>query len=179
MHPMADLGDSTVDDAGLTAQGVVVTPASASDAQALSLLHASGFDDPWSPAAFETLFALSTSVGWLAHCQELTRADGATAMLVAAAAVGEAEILTVAVAPGARCHGLGAMLVNHFITWARGAGLLRLHLEVADDNFAARRLYARAGFTETGRRPGYYRRANGPPRDAVVMSLDLGAAPQR
>lgn len=40
-------------------------------------------------------------------------------------------------------------------------------LEVRESNMAARRLYEKLGFAETGRRRGYY--AN-PPEDAVLYS---------
>jgi ribosomal-protein-alanine N-acetyltransferase len=42
-------------------------------------------------------------------------------------------------------------------------------LEVGEDNTPARRLYARAGFREVGRRPGYY--AGG--KAALVLRRDL------
>ena len=40
-------------------------------------------------------------------------------------------------------------------------------------NDAARALYAAAGFTATGRRPGYYQTADGARRDAVLMRAVL------
>jgi len=38
------------------------------------------------------------------------------------------------------------------------AGARRVFLEVAEDNWAARRLYAALGFAPVGRRRNYYRR---------------------
>ncbi|MDP3371055.1 MAG: ribosomal-protein-alanine acetyltransferase, partial [Brevundimonas sp.] len=55
-------------------------------------------------------------------------------------------------------------------------GATRLFLEVAEDNMAALALYAGAGFVEAGRRPGYYARPHGRPRDALVLALNLTAA---
>ena len=49
----------------------------------------------------------------------------------------------------------------------------RLFLEVAEDNAAARALYATAGFAEAGRRRGYYAAADGGRRDALLLALDL------
>ena len=46
-------------------------------------------------------------------------------------------------------------------------------LEVAADNAAAQALYARAGFAESGRRRGYYRRPDGSGLDALVMQRAL------
>ena len=61
---------------------------------------------------------------------------------------------------------------------AAARGAVRVFLEVADDNAAARALYARAGFVEAGRRPGYYAGADGERRDALLLALNLrGALP--
>ncbi len=48
-------------------------------------------------------------------------------------------------------------------------GAHRVFLEVAEANVAARRLYAAAGYRESGIRKGYYRHAGRPAEDAVVM----------
>jgi ribosomal-protein-alanine N-acetyltransferase len=48
-------------------------------------------------------------------------------------------------------------------------GVGRIFLEVEEGNRPALRLYARAGFTEVGRRPGYY--AGG--AAALVLRRDL------
>jgi ribosomal-protein-alanine N-acetyltransferase len=47
-------------------------------------------------------------------------------------------------------------------------------LEVAASNTAAQALYRGFGFTEAGRRTGYYRRGDGV-EDALVMRQDLSA----
>ena len=45
--------------------------------------------------------------------------------------------------------------------FASAAGTRRIFLEVAEDNWAARRLYAAIGFAPVGRRRNYYRRGQG------------------
>jgi ribosomal protein S18 acetylase RimI-like enzyme len=47
-----------------------------------------------------------------------------------------------------------------------------MHLEVAEDNAAARALYAKLGFTQAGRRAGYYVTTGGA-KDAIVLSCTL------
>ncbi len=87
----------------------------------------------------------------------------------------EAEILTLAVDPAAQRRGLGAILVDVAAALVAGRGVETLFLEVAEDNTAARALYQKTGFTETGRRKGYYPRPEAPAADALVLSRGLSA----
>ena len=138
----------------------------AATAARLAALHATAFAAPWDAGAFEALldqagvFALEVGEGFI-----LLRA-----------VADEAEILTLAVQPTARRHGLGAHLVEQGGAVAAARGATRLFLEVADDNAAALALYARAGFSEAGRRPGYYARPDGTRRDALILARNLPAA---
>lgn len=84
----------------------------------------------------------------------------------------EAEVLTIAVDPSAQGRGLGTALLRKAMDAAMAAGARTVFLEVAADNAAARALYARAGFAQTGRRRGYYAR----PGSAAVDALTLGCA---
>src|SRR5258708_24990864 len=67
-----------------------------------------------------------------------------------------ARIYSIAVAPAARGQGLGSKLVERAEAAARAAGFREISLEVREENAAARRLYARSGYTEAGRLPGFY-----------------------
>lgn len=130
------------------------------DAAILAALHAAAFDKPWSAGEIGALmatpgvFALTT--------------DGQGFILCRAIA-GEAEILTLAVAPAARRLGVGRALVEAAGGLASQGGADSLFLEVAHDNVAALALYASAGFERVGLRKGYY--ASG--ADAVVMRRAL------
>lgn len=62
-------------------------------------------------------------------------------------------IVDIALLPGWRSQGIGSALLTGL---ARAAAPRGLSLEVADDNFAAQRLYARLGFALTAQRPGYW-----------------------
>jgi len=83
----------------------------------------------------------------------------------------EWEIENVVVAEGARKRGLGAALVGEFVKIAREEGGRTVYLEVRESNTAARRLYERSHFVETGRRKTYYR---DPEEDAILYSRRLG-----
>ena len=131
----------------------------------LAALHALCFTTPrpWTAAEF---------AGFLADplCFTLTEGE---AFLTARAVAGEAELLTLAVAPQARRRGLGTRLVQRFVYQARLRGAETAFLEVAADNAAAIALYTRAGFTESGARRGYYRRVDGTATDALILRRTL------
>lgn len=91
-------------------------------------------------------------------------------------AADEAELLSIAVRPGGRGHGLGARLLAAAEDAARIAGAARMILEVAAGNAAARALYARAGYAERARRRGYYRHPDGGREDALVLGRNLAPA---
>jgi len=58
---------------------------------------------------------------------------------------GEAQLISMWVAPSQRGKGLGDALIGAVVAWARENGSTTLHLDVFDDNDAALRLYARNG----------------------------------
>ena len=76
------------------------------------------------------------------------------------------EILTLAVRPGQRRQGMARALLGFLDA---GGAAQEIWLEVGEDNVAARALYRSAGFVETGRRRGYYKRAGNLSVDAVLM----------
>lgn len=95
---------------------------------------------------------------------------------------GDAEVMTVAVAPVAQGRGLGRQLVEALLGEAGRRGAGRVMLEVRSDNAAARALYQRLGFEQVGERPAYYSGGPGGPGgagaavDALVMRLRLPVA---
>lgn len=131
----------------------------------LAALHASAFAAPWDAKAFADLLGQPGVFADVA-------ADG---FILIRAVADEAEILTLAVRPEARRRGVGARLVEAGADRAAGMGARRLFLEVAEDNAAARGLYARCGFAETGRRKGYYPAEDGGRTDALILALNLTA----
>ena len=116
------------------------------DVAVLAALHATSFPDGWSAASIRELFA---SPGVFVF----QFPDG---FILARAAVGEAEILTLAVAPPARRQGRARALIRAAATHALKLGAGTLFLEVATGNAAARALYAGLGFAPVGLRKAYY-----------------------
>ena len=134
----------------------------------LAALHARCFTTPrpWDAAAF---------AGFLDDPLAFVLVEGDAWFILGRAVAGEAELLTLAVAPEARRRGLGRKLVARFLYQARLRGAETAFLEVAADNAAAIGLYARAGFAQTGVRRGYYRRPEGAAVDALTMARPLAA----
>lgn len=87
--------------------------------------------------------------------------------------VDEAHLLNVAVAAPWQGQGLGRFLLNQSVACARGLGMESMLLEVRPSNVRALEIYRRYGFTEIGRRKGYYPAANGSREDAIVMRIAL------
>ncbi len=135
----------------------------------LAALHARCFTipRPWSAAEF---------AGFLADPLAFLLVEGDAGFLLGRAVAGEAELLTLAVAPEARRRGLGQRLVGRFLYQARLRGAASAFLEVAADNAPAQALYERAGFAPAGRRRGYYAGPDGRGLDALVLRRELAPA---
>jgi len=137
------------------------------DLAPLAAIHAACFPDAWDGRALSELlatpgtFVISSSAGFI----------------LARSAAGEAEILTLAVSPAARRHGLGSALVTEAASHAQQSGASVLFLEVAVSNVAARALYKQLGFAEAGRRKGYYSRPGSAPEDALLLRGNLPLSP--
>jgi ribosomal-protein-alanine N-acetyltransferase len=146
----------------------VLSEAGPRDAAALAALHAAAFRRGWSEDEFERLL--------LDHNVIVHRAITGRMLagfILSRLAAGEAEILSVAVAASRRSRGLGRKLLDLHLRRLAGLGATAVFLEVDEDNAPARRLYARAGFRDVGRRPAYYARGAQPPANALVLRRDL------
>ena len=128
------------------------------DIATLAALHATSFTEAWSAAFIRDLFS---GPGVFAFVQ----AEG---FILARAAGGEAEILTLAVTPESRRQGIGRALVRKAASRAQELGAATLFLEVAKDNEGAQKLYSGLGFKPVGLRKAYY---DG--KDAEVMKVVL------
>jgi len=89
---------------------------------------------------------------------------------VAGIVAGEGEIESIAVRAGEQRQGIGMALLTELLEELAAEGATAVVLELRQSNRAAAGLYVRAGFTETGRRPGYYR---DPIEDAILLRLEI------
>lgn len=135
----------------------------------LAALHAEAFApaDRWGAQAIGLMLDLP------GHFALLADAGGVPAgFAMGRVAADQAEILTLAVRPGARRAGLGRALVQALGDHAAQHGACELFLEVAESNAAAQALYAALGADPAGRRRAYYPDGG----DALVLRLTLRGA---
>lgn len=137
-------------------------------------IHAASFPAPWEQRwdrdALAELLASPGAFGLMAQPGDGEEAIGFVLVRVAA---DEAEIITIGVAPQARRRGAGTALLSAAAAEARERGAVSLFLEVAEDNFPARRLYEELGFVAVGKRRAYYARGSLPAAAAVMMRRAL------
>lgn len=145
---------------------IQITPMSADDLATVVALEDRVQDFPWSIGNFRD--ALTAG-----YDSRVVREDGKlVAFVVTMPVVDEVHLLVIGVAPERQRAGLGTRLLEMLCVEARAAGRLRMLLEVRPSNATALAFYRRAGFTEIGRRRGYYPAPEGR-EDAIVMAKQL------
>ncbi len=135
------------------------------DAAAIAAIHAASFQRGWGEYEIRRLLLESSVV---AHRVMIGRA--LIGFILSRLAAGEAEILSVAIAPAWRRRALARPLLDLHLRRLAGLGVRSVFLEVDEHNVPAGRLYRRAGFREVGRRQGYYQGG----ATALVLRRDLG-----
>lgn len=151
---------------------VVVDPLEAAHTRHIADLHVSTFTRPWTDGEFQEMLAQPTVFGYVAR--ELSWGKARVLGFVLARSVaGEAEILTIAVAPDWQGHGIGRRLMDTVLARTHSDRVESIFLEVDETNRAAIALYRKLGFFEVGGRPDYYRDAAGRKSAALVMRRDL------
>ena len=148
-----------------------VAPAEFGHAERLSDIHADAFARPWGPDEFE---AFVSDPAIRIDCLFAGRHRDPSGFVVSRTTLDEAEILSLALARSARGRGGSTLLLTWHLHALRTANVATVHLEVEEGNLPAIALYRRAGFVETGRRPGYYLRPDGTRVSAISMTCRLG-----
>lgn len=136
--------------------------------KSMATLHARSFTTPraWTEPEF---------AAQLADPKVQCVGDG-TGFAMARVVLDEAELLTIAVDPPSQGRGLGQKLLAQIEAAAQTAGATRMLLEVSAENGAARALYAKAGYSQIGKRTRYYRSPDGRRIDALVLQRALGSS---
>jgi [ribosomal protein S18]-alanine N-acetyltransferase len=148
------------------ALGLTVRAASEDDLPAIHAIECASFGDPWALEGFRDLLdhpRAKMEVAVDANGQVLGYA-------VAWYVADESEIANLAVAPGARRRGVGALLLDRILRAAAEFGAQSVFLEVRESNEEARKLYEARQFEIAGKRTKYYRK---PDEDALIMRRKL------
>jgi [ribosomal protein S18]-alanine N-acetyltransferase len=120
------------------------------------------YSDPWPASAFVALPDNPSVYFAVARGRQGRLVGYVVAWFVA----DEGELANLAVSAGDRRQGVGRAMMEEMLADAMARGTKELYLEVRESNAAARRLYSALGFTEVGRRKGYYRN---PDEDALIL----------
>jgi ribosomal-protein-alanine N-acetyltransferase len=156
---------------------LLLRPMVVADVDAVHALECSVFPHPWSRANF--MDSLSSGYdAWVLVDAAGEAADGAlvgsiVGYFLLMYAVDEAHLLDVAVAAGRQGAGVGRLLLDRIAARARDKDMATIFLEVRPSNERALQVYRRYGYTEIGRRKGYYPAHEGKREDAIIMRLAL------
>jgi ribosomal-protein-alanine N-acetyltransferase len=127
------------------------------------------FPHPWSRANFMD----SLSSGYDAWVLREPGEGALAGYFLVMYAVDEAHLLDVAVSGERQGSGLGRFLLDRIATRSRAMGMTSVLLEVRPSNERALQVYGRYGYTQIGRRKGYYPAHEGQREDAIVMRYVL------
>lgn len=140
---------------------MIIRAMQAKDAEDVAAIESRTFSQPWSRQGFLDSLELDNTIFLVA--EEDNRILGYIGMYFS---LDEGEVTNVAVDSDARCHGIGALLVEAMKKEAGLRGLTQIVLEVRVSNETAIRLYERNGFVSQGIRKGFY---DMPKEDAYIM----------
>lgn len=149
-------------------------PCSVAHAEILESLLAACFDDPWTLKELREILAMPGAFGFL-----LEESGVPAGFVLCQLGADEMTVLSLGVVPPRRGAGLAALLIEAAEERAGGLGATTVFLEVAEDNAAARKLYARRGYVKVGRRQDYYKRSVGRRIDALILRRRLSATEPR
>ena len=128
-------------------------------------IEENSFSDNWSEETYKNYKEDKSRCYYAAYLS-----GEVTAFCVSMQVLDECEILKIAVDKEKRGKGIGEALIRKVMKEASENGARFFYLEVRESNTPAITLYKKVGFTESGRRAGYYKN---PKEDAVLMSCVL------
>lgn len=140
---------------------VEILPAERRDVKDIALLEKQTFSSPWSENA--VLEGMEHNTVFFKAV-----ADGKFIGYIGVTSVAnEGYINNIAVKEDCRNAGVGSLLLDRAVTFAKAESLRFLSLEVRKSNAAAISLYEKLGFTAEGERKGFY---DNPKEDGIIMT---------
>ena len=138
----------------------------AEDVDAVVEIETEAFSSPWRKETFAELVGRpSLEMLVMEHPDE-----GIVGYAVLWCILDQGELANLAIVPRMRGRGLGTRLMARVIEIARERGVGAMYLEVRESNAHALELYHRFGFSQVGRRRGYY---DHPTEDARILMAKL------
>jgi ribosomal-protein-alanine N-acetyltransferase len=135
------------------------------DVPAVIDLDHQSFSLPWPERSFRfEIMENPASRCWIADMN-----GKVVGMIVVWLIVDEAHVATLATHPDFRRQGIAKRLLSHALLQLIEEGARSSFLEVRESNFAAREMYRKFGYEETGRRRRYYSDND---EDAILMNLN-------
>jgi len=150
--------------------GLHIEPAQPGDEKDLTKLHAEGFFRGWSVADFQSYVGGKETPIYIA-CDAKRRIAGFAMLRISG---DECELMTIVISKKFKGKRLSTALMQAMIDDLMMSPVVKMFLEVDEDNQPARKLYNRFGFSQIGERRGYYPRPDGKTATALVMKADLG-----
>lgn len=134
------------------------------DVAAVAELEKRCFADPWSEQMF--IDVIGNRRQYFCVVTDNDRIIAYAGMMIV---LDEGQVMNVAVDAEYRQRGIGRGLMNNLISYGRENQVTFYTLEVRESNAAARSLYQKIGFRDTGRRPDYY---YNPTEAAILMDYN-------
>lgn len=133
------------------------------DIEAVAILEAENFSEPWSANSFIEEIRKETSLYIVAY-------EGETLVGICGLVTSfdEGEVLNVSVAKEYRKQGIAYQMLQHLLNEGESKGIKHFTLEVREGNVPARTLYEKLGFVCEGIRPNFYRN---PAENAAIYWL--------
>ena len=126
------------------------------------------FGEAWSAAQCLSALSMPCSQLFLAKSND----DAVVGFAISRWVMDEEELLMIGVLSEFRKQRVASSLLDKIRNDATFCGRIKIFLEVREDN-SARNFYHNYGFSEIGRRRGYYTGRDGKTRDAVTMHILL------
>ena len=159
---------------------IVIKPVTSASTSLFKAVRLRALQD--TPHAFGSTYAKESQFldsEWLARVERMNGETGSGFMAMdgetACGIVGsfldqsdptKAHVISMWTAPTHRQQGIGRLLVNEVLKWARGRNARSLVLMVTSNNEPAIRFYERMGFTRTGRTEPY-------PNDPAIVEYEM------
>lgn len=140
---------------------ILIRPMRAEDTEAVALLEADSFSQPWSRQDYldtlkkkDVLYAVAVDEERIVGCCGVWNICG------------DGNISNVLVEESRRMQGIGRLLLKTLLVWGEELGITAYTLEVRVSNAPAIHLYESLGFERAGIRPRFYKK---PEEDALIM----------